>query len=246
MNTTITKQEQIEIEAQKALVLFERARSTLAKASTVDEVQKIRNQAVAIAAYARMANDDHLEINARKIRLRASRRLGEMLKEQKEKHGLNKGGRPSKTGLTDKPLSPPTLESQGIDKNLLHEAHTLAAMPEQEFEAALDAPKPPRKPHRSQSPVLQSNSVEHYTPARYIESARKVLETIDLDPASCEEANKTVCALKFYDAQSNGLKNQWRGRVWLNLTASRNTRPLSCEAACAEWATRQQSGDRDG
>jgi len=31
-----------------------------------------------------------------------------------------------------------------------------------------------------------------------------------------------------------------------NLTASRNTRPLSCEAACAEWATRQQSGDRDG
>src|SRR6516162_5392452 len=25
-----------------------------------------------------------------------------------------------------------------------------------------------------------------------------------------------------------------------SLTASRNTRPLSCEAACAEWATRQQ------
>src|SRR6516162_10843600 len=34
--------------------------------------------------------------------------------------------------------------------------------------------------------------------------------------------------------------------IGVNLTASRNTRPLSCEAACAEWATRQQSGDRDG
>ena len=76
--------------------------------------------------------------------------------------------------------------------------------------------QPSSKTQKPQSPVLQSNSVEIYTPARYIEAARKVLETIDLDPASSEEANQTVRALKFYDAQSNGLKNQWRGRVWLN------------------------------
>jgi hypothetical protein len=69
---------------------------------------------------------------------------------------------------------------------------------------------------KPQSPVLQSTSVEHYTPARFIEAARKVLEQIDLDPASCEEANKTVRATKFHDAESDGLTQEWRGRVWLN------------------------------
>jgi hypothetical protein len=69
---------------------------------------------------------------------------------------------------------------------------------------------------KPQSLLLRSNSVEHYTPARFIEAARKVLETIDLDPASCDEANETVRALKFFDAQSDGLKQKWCGRVWLN------------------------------
>jgi hypothetical protein len=78
------------------------------------------------------------------------------------------------------------------------------------------ASKPKIEGTKPQSPVLQSNSVEHYTPARYIEAARKVLEIIDLDPASCEEANKTVKALKFHDKESDGLKHEWRGRVWLN------------------------------
>jgi ParB family chromosome partitioning protein len=39
---------------------------------------------------------------------------------------------------------------------------------------------------------------------------------IDLDPASCAEANETIRALTYYDRQSDGLSREWRGRVWLN------------------------------
>jgi DNA N-6-adenine-methyltransferase (Dam) len=64
--------------------------------------------------------------------------------------------------------------------------------------------------------VLQSLSNEHYTPARYIEAARATMEAIDLDPASCDEAQKIVKAAEYFTLQRSGLDAPWRGRVWLN------------------------------
>lgn len=52
------------------------------------------------------------------------------------------------------------------------------------------------------------------TPAFIIELAREVLGTIDLDPASDSDANKTIQATKYYD--KDGLQNVWLGRVFLN------------------------------
>jgi hypothetical protein len=57
---------------------------------------------------------------------------------------------------------------------------------------------------------------EWYTPAPFVEAARLVLGTIDLDPASHKEANRTVKAERFYSEQDNGLAQEWEGRVFLN------------------------------
>ena len=64
--------------------------------------------------------------------------------------------------------------------------------------------------------ALSSTTFECYTPAEYVEAARTVLGEIDLDPASSAEANETVRAHRYFDADMDGLAQSWSGRVWLN------------------------------
>src|ERR1700686_3804949 len=63
---------------------------------------------------------------------------------------------------------------------------------------------------------VTEKSNEWYTPAKYIEAARRTMGSIDLDPASCELANQIVKATKFYTQEENGLDQEWYGNVWLN------------------------------
>jgi ParB family chromosome partitioning protein len=65
-------------------------------------------------------------------------------------------------------------------------------------------------------PVVSGKSNEWFTPARYIEAARAVMGAIDLDPASCELANRTVKATRFYTKEENGLNQPWYGKVYCN------------------------------
>lgn len=61
-----------------------------------------------------------------------------------------------------------------------------------------------------------SGENEWYTPQKFIECAREVMGSIDLDPASCELANKTVKAHQYITKEENGLESQWLDNVWLN------------------------------
>lgn len=64
-------------------------------------------------------------------------------------------------------------------------------------------------------------SDECYTPALFLRAARKVLGRIDLDPASCAHAQRSVKARRFFSAKTDGLSKRWRGRVWMNPPYSR-------------------------
>lgn len=71
-------------------------------------------------------------------------------------------------------------------------------------------------PTSSREVLHSSESVEWYTPGYIIEPVRKTLGGIDLDPASCGDANMTIKAYSFIEPPGNGLFESWHGRVWCN------------------------------
>ena len=79
-------------------------------------------------------------------------------------------------------------------------------------------------------PIQQNTgNNERYTPKEYIDAAREVLGTIDLDPASSELANETVKATKFFTAEDDGLTHEWFGNIWLNPPYAKDLLPLFAE-----------------
>jgi hypothetical protein len=61
-----------------------------------------------------------------------------------------------------------------------------------------------------------SKSNGWFTPPDYIKAVREVLGAIDLDPASCEAANRIVQAARYFTAADNGYGREWHGRIFLN------------------------------
>lgn len=66
------------------------------------------------------------------------------------------------------------------------------------------------------NPRHSSESFEHGSPPRVVQAAWEVMGVIDLDPASSEKFNEVVEARSFFDKAANGLKQAWRGNIFLN------------------------------
>lgn len=201
------------------LALYDNACRALAEAKAVDEVQNIRATAEAMRAYSKQAKNKQMEIDAAEIRIRAERRLGELMEAQRATAGFHDGGRP-KTGLKSNPVSqedtPATLAEAGIDKNLAHRARTYAAVPSEKFEELLDKKRRRESVRVVLDPEFQ---VEAEAAARDIEIERD--ERIALSgagelSAENERLNKQIALLdrRIASLMSENESLKYREKMW--------------------------------
>jgi hypothetical protein len=112
------------------------------QAASVDEATYILNHAEAMRAYARIAGNKEMQVNAVRIIERAERRLGELLAAQREAGLLNPdtrtlgGGTGAGGFIQDPPADLPTLKQLGISKALANRARKTWELPLHTFEAA--------------------------------------------------------------------------------------------------------------
>ena len=118
------------------LAKYEAACRALAEAVSADEVMKVRLEAKALEALARVAHNMEMEIAARKLRTRAEARLGEMLIEGEEK-GIVAARGGQRKGSESEHSSKITLSEIGIDKKLSAQARKLGAIGQRAVDAML-------------------------------------------------------------------------------------------------------------
>lgn len=114
------------------LALLDRARQALAEARAVPELAELRDQAAAMARYlARKCGAEEAARHATEIRLRAERRIGEMLAET-----VQPGGSPEalSSGSTKLPST--------VTRDQSSKWQRIASLPEPVFEEALAKPEP--------------------------------------------------------------------------------------------------------
>lgn len=157
-------------------------------------------------------------------------RLGELLRQiPKAEHKGNQYTRkmePS-THVEESKTKAAIIAEMGITKDQTSDFQRMAEHPEAVQRAKEKARQENKVVSRSdvmneirdiKKPHVTNNSKddEWYTPAQYIEAAREVLGVIDLDPASNDFANKTVKASQYYTEETDGLRQEWYGNIWMN------------------------------
>ncbi len=78
--------------------------------------------------------------------------------------------------------------------------------------------------------MQDSGEQEWYTPPEIMGVVRLLLGEIELDPASCETANKIVGAKRFFSKSDDGLSQDWKAEtLWLNHPFSKGEK--ACKVA---------------
>lgn len=199
-----------------------------------------REKMVAVRAEIRAINKLGLAQEVRKQKLSEAQQLSEVVLDAEVRLGELLAKIPRATGnqnvkrdtavVLEKPKHE-VIADLGFNTKQAERFETIAKYPEAVAQAKAEAresddivsrslvfTKIKESGHAAENPHVSNNSGENewYTPVEFVDAARKVMGDIDLDPASCEVANKTVKAKTIFTIANDGLSQKWYGNVWLN------------------------------
>jgi len=131
----------LDIKSAPLPAVYEKAITAISECVDLDECKEWSNKAQALASYARQAADDELEQMCKRIRARAIRRCGELLK-MFDNSGKRTDLEP-KAG-TDPRLSKSEIGKEaGLSKRQIKQANNIANIPEDDFDAQVEQAKVP-------------------------------------------------------------------------------------------------------
>jgi hypothetical protein len=116
-------------------VAYENAKMAIYQCNELDECKDWSDKAQALASYARQSADEELEKMSKRIRARAIRRCGELLKlfDGRGRPELNRGDAPP--NLSKKELG----ESVGLSSDQVKQANRLSNIPEDDFNRQVES-----------------------------------------------------------------------------------------------------------
>ncbi len=127
-------------ERAKLPALYSQAIRILAECESVDECRRWNAQAEAIASYYRQAHDETLVALAQRIKLRAWRRIGELIGEADRTIDnateMPMGGQAKRTGTV-------LGEASGLNPHEIRNARKIARIDSEKFERMTESPAPP-------------------------------------------------------------------------------------------------------
>jgi len=139
----MTNLARLPVKEAKLPAVYEQAQEALATCYRIDECKDWANRAEAIASYARQSEDETLLQTAMRIRARAIKRVGELIKEIEEaapgvKPRLGMGAPPQLHGGRGK-----AARDAGLSRHQAKQATRVASVPDEVFEDLVERPGRP-------------------------------------------------------------------------------------------------------
>ncbi len=121
----------LDISSAPLPVAYEKAKMAISECNNIDECKDWSDKAQALASYARQAGDDELEQMSKRIRARATRRCGELLKVF--------DGKGNNQHSSDEPTKLQAGIEAGLSKDQQVTANRLSNIPEDQFNNQIES-----------------------------------------------------------------------------------------------------------
>jgi phage N-6-adenine-methyltransferase len=206
-----------------------RAEQALAVAKTPRESKAVEAMAAAAKAWARENDDFEKVVEAARIYILARRKTTELSVPFAPKHGGDRGKNQYAVWQADGPVDLANQDFGFTEKQWSRRLKELEEVKPDDIDSYIDdciekhvEPTVFGLLRFALQIIGDSTGNEWWTPPQYADSAHIVMGGIDLDPASCPEANAVIGAKTYFTEADNGLLQPWHGRVWLNPPYSAN------------------------
>jgi hypothetical protein len=235
----------------REIILLEQAAGYLAECQDLDEVRSIRDRAEAIRLYQRKAGDSLRAQNAAaEIKIRAERRMGELLKET-PKQG------PGEYQRSHDGTVAPRLADIGITKNESSRTQAIAAVPVKEFEEVIAEAKGANAELTSQEMIVRGQ--RHQRSARKVARLRERAEAARVPVTGClllqGDARRiplpdfaidlTIGSPPFMDARTYGIDAQRDCAEWIAWMLDVTAEALRVTRNCVIWLVGGVTRDRN-